>query len=199
MSSYKSEVGLRLRTLRKSGQLTLAELATRSGVSVSTISKIENGALSPTLDVILKLCDGLSVHIGDLVSGTDSRGNGPAASPNSRLAPAYKGEGALISTPNYDYYYLCPDVKNKFIVPILAKLKARDLKTFGELFRHGGEEFLYVLEGEVEVHTEHYAPLRLSRGDSVYLDSQMAHGYLSTGDAQAEVLCICTEPQTQTV
>lgn len=197
--SYKSEVGQRLRTLRKSGQLTLAELANRSGVSVSTISKIENGALSPTLDVILKLCDGLSVKISDLVSGSDTSAPEAQTSPNSRMAPAYKGEGALISTPNYDYYYLCPEVKNKFIVPILAKLKARDLKTFGELFRHGGEEFLYVLEGEVEVHTEHYAPVKLGKGDSVYLDSQMAHGYLSTGASQAEVLCICTEPETQTV
>ncbi|MGB2200205.1 MAG: helix-turn-helix domain-containing protein [Pseudooceanicola atlanticus] len=197
--SYKSEVGQRLRTLRKAGQLTLADLASRSGVSVSTISKIENGALSPTLDVILKLCDGLSVQIGDLVSGTDNRATKEMTGPNSRLAPAYNGEGALISTENYDYFYLCPDVKNKFIVPILAKLKARDLKSFGELFRHGGEEFLYVLEGTVEVHTEHYEPLILQKGDSVYLDSQMAHGYVSTGEGQAEVLCICTEPQVQSV
>ncbi|WP_243612578.1 helix-turn-helix domain-containing protein [Shimia aestuarii] len=196
--SYKSEVGQRLRVLRKSEQMTLAELAKRSQVSVSTISKIENGALSPTLDVILKLCDGLSVSISDLVSGSDTS-KPRSSAPNSRFAPSYKGEGALISTPNYDYYYLCPDVKNKFIVPILARLKARDLKTFGELFRHGGEEFLYVLDGQVEVHSEHYAPITLSKGDSVYLDSQMAHGYLSTGEAQAEVLCICTEPQAQTV
>ncbi|MFC4670912.1 helix-turn-helix domain-containing protein [Seohaeicola nanhaiensis] len=194
----KSEVGKRLKFLRKSEQMTLAELASRSDVSVSTISKIENGALSPTLDVILKLCDGLKVKIGDLVNGEE--GDSPRESlPNSRMSTAMKGEGALISTTNYDYLYLCPEVKNKFIVPILAKVKSRDIKTFGELFRHGGEEFLYVLKGQVEVHSEFYEPVTLGEGDGVYLDSSMAHGYLSTGDGDAEILCICTEPQVQTI
>lgn len=196
--SYKSEVGKRLKMLRKDGRLTLADLAGRSDVSVSTISKIENGALSPTLDVILKLCDGLGVQISDLVTGSDN-GSLRLNTPNSRFSPAYKGDGALISTPNYDYLYLCPEVKNKFIVPIIARVKARDMQTFGDLFRHGGEEFLYVLEGQVEVHSEFYEPVTLSKGDGVYLDSAMGHGYLSTGETEAEVLCICTEPQVQSI
>ncbi|GHF37281.1 XRE family transcriptional regulator [Seohaeicola zhoushanensis] len=196
--SYKSEVGKRLRSLRKADQMTLAELAERADVSVSTISKIENGALSPTLDVILKLCDGLGVKIGDLVTGGET-GNARLSTPNSRFSPYFKGDGALISTSNYDYLYLCPEVKNKFIVPIIARVKARDIQSFGELFHHGGEEFLYVLEGQVEVHSEFYEPVILNKGDGVYLDSAMGHGYLSTGDGEAEVLCICTEPQVQSI
>lgn len=196
--SYKSEVGKRLKLLRKSEKMTLSTLAARSDVSVSTISKIENGALSPTLDVILKLCDGLDVKIGDLVSGGEGEPQ-RSAMPNSRMSTAMKGEGALISTKNYDYFYLCPEVKNKFIVPIFARVKSRDIKSFGELFRHGGEEFLYVLKGEVEVHSEFYEPVVIGEGDGVYLDSSMAHGYLSTGDGDAEILCICTEPQVQTI
>ena len=196
--SYKSEVGKRLKTLRKERQLTLANLAGQSGVSVSTISKIENGALSPTLDVILKLCDGLGVQISDLVTGSETASS-RSSTPNSRFSPALKGEGALISTPNYDYLYLCPEVKNKFIVPIIARVKARDMASFGNLFRHGGEEFLFVLEGQVEVHSEFYKPITLTKGDGVYLDSAMGHGYLSTGEADAEVLCICTEPQVQNI
>ena len=196
--SYKSDVGKRLRSLRKAGQMTLAELSARSDVSVSTISKIENNALSPTLDVILKLCDGLGVKIGDLVSGEEGDAS-RTATPNSRFSTAMKGEGALISTTNYDYLYLCPEVKNKFIVPIIARVKSRDIKSFGDLFRHGGEEFLFVLKGQVEVHSEFYEPVTLGEGDGVYLDSSMAHGYLSTGDGDAEILCICTEPQVQTI
>ncbi|WP_121062585.1 helix-turn-helix domain-containing protein [Chachezhania antarctica] len=192
--STKSEIGRRVKQLRKADGLTLVELSGRSGVSVSSISKIENGALSPTLDVILKLCDGLSVSIGDLVSGADGD---RVSAPNSRFSPAFKGEGALISTPNYDYLYLCPDVKNKFIMPIHARVKARSATQFGDLVSHGGEEFLYVLEGEVEVHSEFYEPVLLKKGDSVYLDSAMGHAYISAGDADAEVLCICTEYQTE--
>lgn len=196
--SHNSEVGKTLRALRKDDKLTLAELAKRAEVSISTISKIENGALSPTLDVILKLCDGLGVQIGELVSG-DPKKAAQAPSPNSRLSPHYKDQGTLVSTPNYDYLYLCADVKNKFIVPILAKIKSRDLKSFGELFQHSGEEFLYVLKGQVEVHSEFYEPITLTEGEGVYLDSVMGHGYISTGADDAEVLCICTEPQALTI
>ncbi len=195
---HTSEVGKRLRALRKADKLTLAELAGRADVSASTISKIENEALSPTLDVILKLCEGLDVEIGDLVASGKARVSG-ANTPNSRFSPYFKNEGSLVSTPNYDYLYLCADVKNKVIVPILATVKARDMKAFGDLFSHGGEEFLYVLKGQIEVHSEFYEAVTLSEGDGIYLDSVMAHGYLSSGAGDAEVLCICTEPQTQSI
>ncbi|WP_102225656.1 helix-turn-helix domain-containing protein [Acidimangrovimonas sediminis] len=192
--SHKSEIGKRLKALRKGAGLTLVDLSARSAVSVSSISKIENGMLSPTLDVILKLCDGLEVSIGDLVTGADEGGTRPNM-PNSRFSHAPAGEGALISTPNYDYLYLCPEVKNKFIIPIIAKVKSGSISEFGDLMRHGGEEFLYVLEGQVVVHTEFYEPLTLKKGDGVYLDSTMGHAYIRAGEEDAEIICICTEVQ----
>ncbi|WP_158971630.1 helix-turn-helix domain-containing protein [Chachezhania sediminis] len=191
--SFKSEIGKQVKQLRKAEGLTLVELSSRSGVSVSSISKIENGALSPTLDIILKLCDGLDVAIGDLVTGAGEE-QARIATPNSRFATAFRGEGALINTPNYDYLYLCPEVKNKFMLPIHARVKAGSLTEFGDLVRHGGEEFLFVLDGEIEVHSEFYEPVTLKKGDSVYLDSAMGHAYITTGKTDAEVLCICTEP-----
>ena len=109
--STRQQIGKRVRRLRKGRDQTLAELARLSGVSVSTISKIENDALSPTLDVILKLCDGLDVEIGDLVSEDDATQTDTA--PNSRFSVARKDSGVLFDTPNYDYLYLCPDVKRK--------------------------------------------------------------------------------------
>ncbi|PWV97769.1 XRE family transcriptional regulator [Hoeflea marina] len=192
--SIKSQLGIRLKTLRKARTLTLMELAALSHVSASTISKIENGALSPTLDLILKLCEGLNVSISQLVSESDETAGGSTA-PNGRFSPARRDEGVLIDTANYDYLYLCSELKNKRMVPIRARLKARSMQQFGPLFRHGGEEFLYVLEGAVEVHSEFYAPIALARGEGVYLDSTMGHAYLSTSDTDAEILCICTEAE----
>lgn len=81
------------------------------------------------------------------------------------------------------------------MVPIRARIEAASLEAFGPLERHGGEEFLIVLEGTVEVRTEHFAPVTLRRGEGVYLDSGMGHAYLSAGETDAEVLCVCTEPQ----
>ncbi|MEP2953095.1 MAG: cupin domain-containing protein [Sulfitobacter sp.] len=80
------------------------------------------------------------------------------------------------------------------MVPIHARIKASNLKQFGPLERHGGEEFLIVLDGAVEVHTEFYAPITLQRGESIYLDSTMGHAYISAGTKDAEVCCVCTDP-----
>ncbi|WP_306005306.1 helix-turn-helix domain-containing protein [Aquicoccus porphyridii] len=184
-------LGARLRHLRKARQLTLSGLASLSGVAVSTISKIENGTLSPTLDKVLRLAEGLDLTIGQLIGDDDSEN----MSPNSRFAPSREGEGIVIDTKNYVYRYLCAELTNKRMVPIHARIKASSLKEFGPLERHGGEEFLIVMDGEVVVHSEFYAPVTLGRGESIYLDSTMGHAYVSAGDHDAEVFCICTEPQ----
>ena len=197
LMSIKSQLGLRAKALRKARQLTLVELAKVSGVSVSTISKIENGTLSPTMDVILRLCDGLVVSISELL-GEGKKDGAKLNIPNSRFSPARKNEGVFIETPNYDYTYLCSDLKNKAMVPILATLKANAITRFGDLVRHGGEEFVLVLEGSIEVHSEFYQPLRIERGEGVYLDSTMGHAYLNAGDADAKVICICTHTEEQT-
>ncbi|MFV0475288.1 MAG: helix-turn-helix domain-containing protein [Pikeienuella sp.] len=186
-------LGPRLRNLRKSRRLTLQDLSRRSGVAVSTISKIENGALSPTLDKVQRLAQGLEMTLGRFIIETDQDGAAPR--PNSRLLPVRAGDGIVIDTRNYEYNYLCADLKGKRMVPIRARIKAGGPREFGPLERHGGEEFLFVLEGSVTVHTEFYAPVTLLRGEGVYLDSTMGHAYVNAGAGEAEVICICTDPQ----
>ncbi len=184
--------GARLRHLRKERQLTLSTLASLSGVAISTISKIENDALSPTLDKVLRLSEGLELSVGQLIGDDNSDTDKPP--PNSRFLPSRHGDGTVIDTDNYVYRYLCGELTNKRMVPILARIKASSIQDFGPLERHDGEEFLIVLEGEVEVHTEFYAPVTLKRGESIYLDSTMGHAYLNATGQDAEVVCVCTEP-----
>lgn len=187
------ELGARLRQLRKSRKLTLHVLSQRSGVAVSTISKIENGALSPTMNNVQRLAAGLDLTLGQFISEIDESDS--AAQPNSRILSSRKGDGIRIDTPNYEYNYLCSELKNKRLIPIRARIKAGNLRAFGPLERHGGEEFLYVLEGRVVVHTEFYEPVALESGEGIYLDSTMGHAYVNAGESTAEVICICTEPQ----
>lgn len=95
--------------------------------------------------------------------------------------------------PEYPiYYYLATDLVKKRMVPILAHARARTLEEFGPLTSHAGEEFLIVLRGEIELHTDQYAPVRLKAGESVYIDSTMGHAYLSVGEGDAEMLCVCS-------
>jgi mannose-6-phosphate isomerase-like protein (cupin superfamily) len=100
-------------------------------------------------------------------------------------------------TRNYDYHYLATDLVHKRMVPIRAFARARSPQEFGPLTRHAGEEFLIVLTGEIELHTDQYAPVRLKEGESVYIDSTMGHAYLSVGEGDAEVLCVCSGEESE--
>ena len=194
MNDPKQGFGVRLRALRKSKGFTLADLAALTDVSVSTISKAENGAISPTYDVILRLCKGLDVSVAQLVADDDG-GPSEDPTPRGRFAVSRHGQAVKIDTRSYDYYYLCTGLKKKTMVPILARIKSHSVQEFGTLLTHAGEEFLFVLKGTVEVHTDYYQTETLSVGEGVYLDSTMAHGYVATGDEEVEVLCVCTSPQ----
>lgn len=175
-----------LRDLRKAAGLTLIDLAGRSGLAASTLSKIENGQMSPTYDTILSLAEGLNIDIAELVSG----GRGHAV--NGRKAVTRQGQGIIHRTAQYDYEMLCTDIANRQFVPLLAEVKARSLHSFQGMLSHAGEEFVYVLRGSVELHTEFYAPTPLTTGDACYFDSTMGHALVNTTDEPATVLWICS-------
>ncbi len=79
------------------------------------------------------------------------------------------------------------------MVPVLTRIRAKSLAEFGDLVHHSGEEYIYVLEGRIEVHTEFYEPVVLSAGESIYIDSNMGHAYVAAdGCDEAVVLGVCS-------
>ncbi|MFC6761747.1 cupin domain-containing protein [Sulfitobacter porphyrae] len=80
------------------------------------------------------------------------------------MLPSRIDDGIVIDTDNYEYKYLCAELTNKRMVPILARIKSSTLHDFGKLEQHEGEEFLIVLKGTVEVRSEFYAPVTLQQG-----------------------------------
>lgn len=184
------ELGRNLRQIRKSKKLTLKQVADRSGMAVSTLSKVENHKISLTYDNLIKLAQGLEVDVSELFLES------PNSLASNRRSIARMLDSPLLSTNNYDYYYLCQELKNKKMIPIMSVLKAHSIEQFGEMLSHSGEEFIYVVSGVVDVHTGGYEQLRLNAGEGVYIDSTMPHAYVSVGDDDAVVLGICSSPET---
>jgi mannose-6-phosphate isomerase-like protein (cupin superfamily) len=104
------------------------------------------------------------------------------------------GDGQILDTPMQSLRYLSVDLTNKQFSPIIGEIKAHSLEEAGEFHRHDGEEFIFVVSGELELHSESYAPLSLQPGDSVYFDSGMAHAYVAVGKERCKILSICTAP-----
>lgn len=181
-----------LRSLRRKRGWTLKGVSNLTGVAVSTLSKVENDQMSLSYDKLLQICEGLGIHVTELLSGS-----GKQPSPRTRRSVAAPANTLRQLTRNYDYHYLATDLVHKRMVPIRAFARARSPEEFGPLTRHAGEEFLIVLNGEIELHTDQYAPVRLKQGESVYIDSTMGHAYLSVGEGDAEVLCVCSSEERE--
>lgn len=185
-----SALGVRLRGLRGERGWTLEQLSRTSGLARSTLSKIENGLLSPTYDALLKLAEGFELDVAELfVAPSAHMGSG-------RRSINRAGEGRTHLTPWYAHELLCSELAHKQMMPFVSTVHARADTAGSDWSRHPGEEFVYVLSGEIELHTEFYHPERLATGDSFYLDSRMGHRVISVSLDDARVLWVSTQPHS---
>jgi len=183
--SRRAKMGERLRQIRHELGLTLAEVAERSGLAVSTVSKVERGLMSLTYDRFSQLADGLGVDMAALFTGHGERFR------PGEVAIAKKGDFLLHETENYVYEMLFPELWAKAMVPMLGTLRPHEEMHFDRFVSHAGEEFLMVLSGRVTVFFENRAPVLLETGESVYFDSRRGHLYASAGPAEARILVVC--------
>jgi transcriptional regulator with XRE-family HTH domain len=186
--------GSALKALRNQRGWTLAEVSKRTGLPISTLSKIENERISLTYDKLALLSTSLNVDIAQLFAPPLGRVPGAVI---GRRSYTPGGQGQVIETGNYGHIYPAADFLNKRFTPIIAELRARTLEEFGDFIRHPGEEYAFVLEGTVAFHTELYAPLIMRKGDSIYFDSGMGHAYLAADAGPCRVLSICSGPESQ--
>lgn len=182
-----SELGRRVKAARLQHEYTLEVASRLCGVSRSTLSKIENGMMSPTFDVLQKIVHGLKIDLGELF------GSSPKPNAGGRRALTRKGSGQMYSAGCYRMELLATDLSQKAMHPFRIRITAHSLDEFTEWGRHEGEEFLYVLSGSVCLYSELYAPTHLEAGDSIYFDSRTGHAAVSTSEEDAEVLWIIDE------
>ncbi|WP_439590504.1 helix-turn-helix domain-containing protein [Hydrogenophaga sp.] len=183
----QSALGAIVKALRTRAGLTLTELAEKGDLAASTISKIESGQLSPGYETIQRLAIGLGVEVAELFQ--------PRVEPVStgRRGVTRRGQGVRHTSEHYEYEALASDLSRKQFLPLFATIKARSHQQFGPLPSHEGEEFVYVVSGSIALHSEHYEPLTLHEGDSVYFDSRTGHALVSTGPEEARIVWICSD------
>ena len=178
------DLGARVRELRKARGWTLEQAAKQAGLARSTLSKIENGHMSPTYDALRKLAVGLAIPVPQLFTPPSRERAG------GRMTFTRAGEGAHQPTATYEHELLAESLRAKRMLPYRTRVRARSIEEFDGWVRHDGEEFLYVLTGVIRLYTEFYEAIEMRRGDSAYYDAAMGHNVVSLSAEDATILWV---------
>lgn len=192
--SRQPTLGALLRDLRNRNKWTLKEMSERCGIPISTLSKVEHDRLTLTYDKLMQLSRRLNIRMSELFAEDDA--SGAEMQVTARRSIGAVDRAVRVTTANYDYFYLCTELRRKRMIPILTRIRAKSVDEFGDLVRHPGEEFIFVVSGRVVVHTEFYDPVSLDEGESIYIDSNMGHAYVTgEGCEEAVVLGVCSSSE----
>ena len=179
----RANIGKALQRLRKNNDLTLAAVSARTGVAISTLSKIENNHSSPNFDVLVRLADGLGLDLIALL------GDSFYTFAHGARTITRADQGVRYEAPLGVYEALSSEIAMKALQPAVVRVPAGRQEP-AAMSSHAGEEFIYILCGTVRFHMEPYSPTVLEQGDSVHFDSQMKHGFVAVGEEDALLLSV---------
>jgi transcriptional regulator with XRE-family HTH domain len=179
--------GKRLKDARKKLGWTLADVAGKSGISITTISRAERGQLALSYEKFSSVGRALQMDMGAMFAEAGvkaARLDGPVVT--------RAGQGVSYRSDAFSYEFLSTQAEGKQMSPILATVRSRQFNGPQDFAHHPGEEFIYILSGAVEVYFEDGRKLKLARGDSLYFDSRIGHAYVSTSRQFARTIGACT-------
>lgn len=167
--TLEAAIGSQVRALRKKNDMTVMDLAAQSGLSISMLSKIENGATSASLATLHALAQALNVPIGTFFAKFDEKHDATYVRSGKGLPIERRG-----TSSGHLYQLLGHSVKSDIAVePYLITL-SDDADPY-PIFQHEGVEFIYMLTGEVGYRHADKTYL-LKKGDSLFFDASAPHG-----------------------
>lgn len=179
-------IGAKIRTLRKEARLTLQDLSELSGLSKPLLSQIENSQIIPPIATLLKIAKGLKVGIHVFFEEKEDRRKFVLQRRNS-VQPSRRRAGN--DAPQaYLYHSLALGMRKKSMEPFLVEFEPGTWED-SLYYSHDGEEFIYLLEGELEFHYGQEVMV-LQPGDSIYYDSSEAHGYVACNNDKAKAVAV---------
>ena len=174
------EIANRVKAIRKKNGWRLHDLSKKTGISVATLSKLENGKTKLNFSTVNKLAQGIGVAVTDLTS--------PDLEHTNDATMTLGGGGVVFETRDVDYEVLCADYAGGNQGYAKLSVKSRKLDPDLPWHRHPGKEFIYVLKGMLVLHAEDRAPITLKRGDSLLFDSSIGHHYVNASRSETELL-----------
>ena len=180
----KENLGSRIHKAGELRGLTLQDLSSRTGITMETLEKIEANEMIPPLGELIKLGKALEMKMGYFISPGVEK---PMSVIHADKRPVVSRHGKKISEQyGYSYESLAPEKTNRFMEPFLISMVPSEVK---ELSTHDGQEFIFVLEGEMRAQVMDQVEI-LRPGDAVYYDSTNPHLVKCHGDKPAKILAV---------
>lgn len=179
-------VGERVKALREQKGLSLKELADLTGFSTALLSQMENHLVSPSLGTIIKLAKALEVRVGDFLGETEGEPFAIVRKDERKTISRFASKEGV--KYGYSYESLGFEKKNRHMEPFIVTLEPATVKA-SKTSVHDGEEFIFVLEGEMEVVLGNHTDVLYS-GDSIYYDSNIPHRVQCHQDKVTKILAV---------
>jgi transcriptional regulator with XRE-family HTH domain len=193
MSNNNSALGSKIKGIRESRNLSVEEIAESSGLTVDQINSIENDENLPSLGPLIKIARAMGVRLGTFMDDNDALG--PVicrAKDREKESSISFSNGAVDARKHMEYHPLAQQKAGRHMEPFVIDINPED-KTEFNLSAHEGEEFIYVMNGEVEIEygKEKYT---LHEGDSIFYDSIVKHHVHGAPGKSAKILAVVYIP-----
>lgn len=189
--SEKNKIGAKVKIVRENRKLSIEDVSERTNLSTDQIINIENGNLIPGLTPLIKIARVLGVRLGTFMDDDENLGPVITRSKEEKAVTRFSDRGNAVNS-DLDFYTLAQNKAGRHMDPFVIDIfpsSEEDVK----LSTHEGEEFIFVLEGEVEIKYGKETYL-LKTGDSIYYESIVAHHVHSYGNEKAKILAVVYTP-----
>ena len=193
MDNQHTVIGVKIRSMRESKGLSVEEIAERSGLSVEQITSIETDQNLPSLGPLIKVARALGVRLGTFLDDSDAIGPVVCrAADREKQTSISFSNGATDARRHMEYHPLAQQKAGRHMEPFIIDINPSEERDF-QLSAHEGEEFIYVMQGEVEIDygKETYS---LHEGDSIYYDSIVKHHIHGAPGKSAKIMALVYIP-----
>jgi len=193
MDKTNTIVGKKIQGIRESKNLSVEEIAERSGLTIEQIASIENDQNLPSLGPLIKIARALGVRLGTFMDDNDALGPVVCrAADRERNSSISFSNGATDARKHMEYHPLAQQKAGRHMEPFVIDINPEETPDF-QLSAHEGEEFIFVMNGEVEIvyGKEKYT---LCEGDSIFYDSIVKHHVHGAPGKSAKILAVVYIP-----
>jgi len=191
MKNQHNVVGFKIKGIRESKNISIEEVAERSGLSVEQIESIENADFLPSLGPLIKIARVLGVRLGTFLDDNDDLGPVVCRADERNNSISFSNDSAD-ARKHMEYHSLAKQKAGRHMEPFIIDIHPSEEKQF-KLSAHEGEELIYVLKGEVEINYGK-TTYSLKEGDSIFYDSIVQHHVHGANGQSAQILAVIYIP-----